>query len=233
MFEAFVYEWTDSSNGKKYIGVHKGSIDDGYIGSGKHFKAAYKKRPNCFNRAIIGLGTVKSMRQFESQLLKEYDVKNNASYYNMADNEMPYTGGICYSEGRRERMSAVRKGKTPTDEHRKKISDAKKGKPPHNKGNIGKLHTEESKRKMSAAKIGKTVDDSTRQNMRIAKIGKTHSESTRQKLTDILKGNTRNKGNSLSEETKRKISNSLKKRNLTIVNKTEQGRIPELRETEE
>ena len=39
----FIYEWTNLINGKKYIGSHKGKIEDNYIGSGKLFKYAIKK----------------------------------------------------------------------------------------------------------------------------------------------------------------------------------------------
>jgi hypothetical protein len=32
-YEAFVYEWYNLTNGKSYIGYHKGNINDGYISS--------------------------------------------------------------------------------------------------------------------------------------------------------------------------------------------------------
>jgi len=39
----FIYKWTNLINGKMYIGSHKGTIDDGYIGSGKYFNHALNK----------------------------------------------------------------------------------------------------------------------------------------------------------------------------------------------
>lgn len=39
----FVYKWTNRINGKMYIGSHAGTIDDGYVGSGRAFAAAIKK----------------------------------------------------------------------------------------------------------------------------------------------------------------------------------------------
>ena len=36
MKEAFVYCWTDHKTNKLYVGVHKGSINDGYICSSKY-----------------------------------------------------------------------------------------------------------------------------------------------------------------------------------------------------
>lgn len=38
MYYGFVYEWTNLVNGKKYIGSHAGTENDGYIGSGVAFK---------------------------------------------------------------------------------------------------------------------------------------------------------------------------------------------------
>ena len=29
-YEAFVYEWENQENGKKYVGYHKGHTNDGY-----------------------------------------------------------------------------------------------------------------------------------------------------------------------------------------------------------
>lgn len=49
----FIYQWTNISNNKKYIGSHNGSIDDGYVGSGKYFQSAYKKSPELFKREIL------------------------------------------------------------------------------------------------------------------------------------------------------------------------------------
>jgi hypothetical protein len=34
----FVYKWTHMPSKQYYIGIHKGSVDDGYIGSGLRFK---------------------------------------------------------------------------------------------------------------------------------------------------------------------------------------------------
>jgi hypothetical protein len=49
----FVYIWKDMKRNKFYIGSHMGSFDDGYIGSNKRLKTAYKARPWSFRRKII------------------------------------------------------------------------------------------------------------------------------------------------------------------------------------
>lgn len=40
-YTGFIYEWTNQLTGKKYLGSHRGTTDDGYIGSGVAFLAAY------------------------------------------------------------------------------------------------------------------------------------------------------------------------------------------------
>jgi hypothetical protein len=37
----FVYKWIYKPSGQYYIGIHQGTITDGYIGSGKRFKAKW------------------------------------------------------------------------------------------------------------------------------------------------------------------------------------------------
>ena len=49
----FVYIWTDHKRKMFYIGSHMGALYDGYIGSNKRFRNAYKKRPEDMSRTII------------------------------------------------------------------------------------------------------------------------------------------------------------------------------------
>lgn len=62
--EAFVYVWTDKITNKLYVGVHKGTLDDGYICSSKHMLKEYTQRPETFSRQIIAHGTWDDMRVF-------------------------------------------------------------------------------------------------------------------------------------------------------------------------
>lgn len=110
-YEAFVYKWTDSSNGKMYIGSHKGSIKDGYVGSGKIFKRAYKKRPECFKREVLYTGSYESVIELEEFILIELDAASSKEYYNL--------------------KNAAIGGKTTvykrTEKHRRILSEIKKG----------------------------------------------------------------------------------------------------------
>jgi hypothetical protein len=79
----FVYRWYDKSNGKLYIGSHKGSPDDGYLGGGTLFRRAYKKRPNDFVREILYEGP--NYRELEQFIFDIEDAANNDYYYNLVN----------------------------------------------------------------------------------------------------------------------------------------------------
>lgn len=84
----FVYEWTNLQNGKKYIGSHKGSTEDGYIGSGIHFSRAYNKNPKYFQRTILEYVTVNDkkfiLEQEQKWLNSVNEISLNESYYNLS-----------------------------------------------------------------------------------------------------------------------------------------------------
>jgi hypothetical protein len=85
---AFVYKWTDNKTGKLYIGVHKGSTDDGYICSSKHMLREYKDRPDDFQREILEwFDNYGDARAYETDLLVEADAANNPSYYNRTNGQ--------------------------------------------------------------------------------------------------------------------------------------------------
>lgn len=88
----FVYKWTDSTNGKMYIGSHRGHIDDGYVGCGIYFARAYKSRPESFSREILYVGD--KYREEEERILLELDCANSKDYYNLKNSSV---GGDTYS----------------------------------------------------------------------------------------------------------------------------------------
>lgn len=135
MGQGFVYRWTDTTNDMIYIGSHKGSVDDGYIGSGTHFKRAYNKRPDSFVREVIYFG--EDFRELEEFILEEYDAKNNKSFYNLTNKATEPPSW---------------KGKTHKEVSKQKISKANKG---SSNGMYGHKHTEEHKRYLSEINSGK------------------------------------------------------------------------------
>lgn len=83
---SFVYIWTNILTNKKYIGVHKGTPDDGYICSSKTMLEDYNKNPETFKREIISYGTFEEMYDFETKMLHEIDAATNPQYYNQSNN---------------------------------------------------------------------------------------------------------------------------------------------------
>lgn len=85
-YAGFVYEWTNKLNGMKYLGSHKGNINDGYIGGGKLFIRAVKKYGiENFTREIVELvPNIDDIFGREEYYLKERDCANNPLYYNIS-----------------------------------------------------------------------------------------------------------------------------------------------------
>ena len=122
--EAFVYCWTDKATEKLYVGVHKGTPDDGYICSSKPMMAEFKKRPKDFTREILASGIWPLMYQLETSLLSALQVHKDPMFYNQALNTGPF-----YHIGPRGPQSP---------EHREK----------NRKARLGHVATEESKVKV-------------------------------------------------------------------------------------
>lgn len=116
----FVYRWTDSSNGMYYVGSHCGSVDDGYIGSGKYFKSAYKKRKECFTREILYFGP--DFIELEDLILKTLDASNDIKSYNMINCASINHKDKKRTEDTRRKQSEARIGMKFSDEHRANIS---------------------------------------------------------------------------------------------------------------
>jgi hypothetical protein len=84
--EAFVYCWTDFGTNRLYIGVHKGSTDDGYVCSSKIMKEHYMKRPHDFSRQILAQGTFDDCYSLETAILKATKADKNCDFYNQHTN---------------------------------------------------------------------------------------------------------------------------------------------------
>lgn len=100
--------------------------------------------------------------------------------------------------------SAPMRGRTHTEEHKKKIGRSGKTNPFY-----GRKHTTESLEKMRLAKVGKKASDATKAKQSLARRGKPKPESFRAKVAERMKGNTygrASKGTKRSVETRLKIS---------------------------
>ena len=96
-YHGYVYEWTNSKNGMKYIGSHYGAVEDSYIGSGVDFMVAYQADPTAFIMTILEYVTKndkKLILETEKKWLDTVpDIKDNPSYYNRNNDA---AGGFGY-----------------------------------------------------------------------------------------------------------------------------------------
>ena len=87
----FVYKWVNNLNGKWYSGSHKGTPDDGYVGSGTVFDSALAKHGiENFTRHIIYEGP--DYRLVEELHLISHDAKNNPMSYNLKNEALGGNG---------------------------------------------------------------------------------------------------------------------------------------------
>ena len=83
------------------------------------------------------------------------------------------------------KMSAMKRGKSPSAETRAKISAALRGERNHN---FGKSHSLETRKKIGAKSRGRTPSTETRAKLREAQLGKTMSSETRAKISESMRG---------------------------------------------
>lgn len=152
--DSFVYKWIDSFTGMMYIGVHKGTLDDGYVCSSKYMLEEYNKRPKDFSREILEYGDYNSCRQKEHEILESSNASENPLYYNR------WNGGkyfcISHSEETKSKISAALKGKPKTESFKIKMKKSQSKDHIQKRAAIqtGKKHSEESKLKMSLSSKG-------------------------------------------------------------------------------
>lgn len=197
----YIYEITNLVNGKTYIGQHiTDDLEDGYLGSGKALKAAIKKygREN-FKKEILIFANGPASLNFIEKCLVPLWWAELPTNYNMK--EGGHNGSRMTAEARKK-ISIGRMGKKhrPMPEaQRLAMSKRMKGKQPEhlsklikeNHPRLGKKHSEETKRKMVLAKLGKKMPPRSKE----------HCEKISQRMKNRI----------VSEETKRKISESKQK----------------------
>lgn len=126
MDTGFVYKWYDTSNDMYYIGSHKGSVDDGYVGSGKYFLRAYNKRKDCFVREILYTG--EHYRIYEDTILKYLNAEKDEKSYNLKNSAVGGWSHLQTEEIRKHRgqkISKSLKGRAFTKDWKKNISKSK------------------------------------------------------------------------------------------------------------
>jgi hypothetical protein len=113
--DSFVYQWTNLTLGKIYIGFHKGDETDGYVCSSASsvFWDDYKNPNYRWERQILHKGTMAECQLVESRLLNNLDITSE-EVYNNRNNVM-----FNMNEEVRSKLkaAAINRGKNP--EYRK------------------------------------------------------------------------------------------------------------------
>ena len=189
----YVYKTTNITNGKYYIGAHRSSsLDDGYLGSGKHLNRAIRKygRSNFTREILKQCDSEKEMFLYEEELVSRF--LGNPNCYNLASGGR---GG-----------SIIQNRKPFTQKHSEKTKTAIRAK------NSGKRHSKETIQKLRENNWARTNPEAQRDHARKAALI-SHlsrepvilSEARKQKISGSLKAYFSMYGSSLSGKPKKKI----------------------------
>lgn len=224
-----IYKTTNTVTGKIYVGQHKtGTVDDGYLGSGKIIRRAIKKYgDDAFTREILEIcGSKEEANTAEEKWITKLDSTNKDIGYNITPHAY---GGQPLSNESRQKISEKMKGRKLSEETKEKM---RKPKPPRSdehtenqrKSRIGKrwyhnpISGDSRQFQMGEqpldwvmgrpeAHMEAVRTDSANNKRSISGKQKVVSDEVRLKISKSLMGH------SVSNETKQKISQSLKEYN--------------------
>lgn len=200
----FVYLTTNNVNGKKYIGKHETEdIMDGYIGSGTLLMRAIAKYGlDEFTREILYFAdTSEEVSKAEIRIIEENNAVASREFYNLAPGGM---GGNTSAHLTKEQRSdkCRQKWANMSDEAKKQMG-AK-----ISKAHSGKKKSEEHRKKMSETRKGvPRWSKETREKYSIKR-----KQEVLEGIRVPPKGNAGNKDFRHTEETKKTLSESQKKR---------------------
>jgi len=84
--EAFLYIWINKDDDRKYIGMHTGKPDDGYVCSSDQMLSEYNECPERFFRTILAYGTTQEILELETIMLLQLKTRMSPLYYNLSNN---------------------------------------------------------------------------------------------------------------------------------------------------
>lgn len=210
------YTYKKGEPEKAYIGITKFSKETEYLGSGILLKRNIKKYGK---EAFVRINLGEFQYRDEAKYWEEFYIK-------LYKTEVKYGGYNIHSRG----GYSLSKSSLHSEESKKKISNSLKGK---NNPMYGKTHTKEARKKISIMRKGKAPWNKGKTNI--------YSEETRKKFSDSAKERYKDKtnhpfyGKHLSEEHKdllrkvhtgRKMSDETKKKiRETLIRKRKLGLI--------
>lgn len=182
--DTFIYKWTDALTGKLYIGLHKGTPDDGYICSSKTMLEEYSSRPTDFTRVILEYGSLEECRHRETEILQAASAARNPLYYNKSNGNKDFYV-VTHSDATRKQMSIDRLGVVKSNETKLKMSKPKSEK---HKEHMRKPKTPETKLKMKKPKT-----DEHRENISKGRLGLKRKPFTDEHLKNLRESRNRKK----------------------------------------
>lgn len=162
MKDSFVYIWKNVVSGRKYIGYHKGKLDDGYVSSTANDSFWEDYKNGNLIREIIFEGTRDECLKYEQEYLKSIDLKSDEWYNNARGAEIIFTQEV------RDKIKNHHLGK-PSGMLGKKHSETTKNKIKKNLKEVE--HTEDWNRKVSMALTGKKKSEEHKKNLSKSKNG--------------------------------------------------------------
>lgn len=151
----FVYKTTNTVSGRFYVGVHKGFVDDNYLGSGTQLKLAIKGYGRtCFKREVVKVCLDADDAYELEGLIVDKEFVERLDTYNLALGGRGREGEMATED------SKVKMRKPKSEAHRLAISAGKLGKSltsehiaAQTKGKIGRKFSKETKDKMRASRL--------------------------------------------------------------------------------
>jgi hypothetical protein len=185
MKTGFIYIWYDSKRKMYYIGCHWGTENDGYICSSRRMRDAYRRRPQDFKKRIIQKNIDRDNLLSEEhkwlQLISDEEL--GEKYYNLHKHHF----GHWSIDNRtnltiKQKLSEASKKLHQNQEYREKFLEGRKNLPPR---------SEEAKRKTAIANTGKKRTEETKRKISESNRGKVLgplSDEHRKKVSESLKG---------------------------------------------
>ena len=172
----YIYQITNTVNGKTYIGAHSGAINDDYLGSGVLITSAIRKYGrSVFQKTILSEhSTPSEMFAAEARLVGDNFVAREDTY-NLAP------GGYGFKLGHKGNVGnqyALGHTWSLTNETKKKMSDSAKCHVGPRNNFYGKTHTPETRAKMSTKRghrnfgTGRVLSVESKMKMRIAALAR-------------------------------------------------------------
>jgi len=182
MKEAFVYLWHNKTNNRKYVGYHRGTLDDGYISSTSNNSFWKDFDYDEFQREVIFEGTRDECLKYEQDYLKSIDISSDEWYNNARGAEIIFTQEVK-DKIRNHHLGGTSGmlGKNHSKETKIKLQLALK--------NI--IHNKEWNKKVSQALKGKLKSEQHKKNLSLAKINSKNEKNRDSKLYNFFNTKTK------------------------------------------